>query len=90
LNQNSLCFDYLPTRIIEVIWTPPLAGWIKCNADGTSLGSTGQTYIFRDNNDANLGCFALNLGIANALFAEVMGIILAIGCAFDRGWSHLW
>jgi hypothetical protein len=28
-------------RILEVIWQPPLNGWIKCNTDGTSLGNPG-------------------------------------------------
>jgi hypothetical protein len=28
-------------NIVEVIWTPPLSGWIKCNIDGSSLGNPG-------------------------------------------------
>lgn len=38
----------------------------------------------------SLGCFASNLGIANALFAEFMGIILAVECAFQKNWLNLW
>jgi ribonuclease HI len=33
---------------------------------------------------------ALGLGIASSLVAEIMGVILAIECAFDRNWNHLW
>ncbi|GAU42668.1 hypothetical protein TSUD_398740 [Trifolium subterraneum] len=28
---------------IEVIWNPPLQGWVKCNMDDTSLGNPGPT-----------------------------------------------
>jgi hypothetical protein len=31
----------------------------------------------------------MNLGLANSLFSEIMGIILAIECAFDKGWTRL-
>jgi ribonuclease HI len=30
------------------------------------------------------------LGVANALYAEFMGVILAIECAYDKNWKHLW
>ncbi|MCH81776.1 ribonuclease H protein, partial [Trifolium medium] len=82
-----------PVNIVEVIWSPPLSGWIKVNTNGASLGSTGQgayVGVFRDSNGFSSGCFAMNLGIANSLFAEIMGIILAIECACDKGWSRLW
>jgi ribonuclease HI len=35
-----------------------------------------------------LGCFAQNPGHVNALHAEMMGVILAIECAFEMNWSH--
>ena len=37
-----------------------------------------------------LGCFAYNIGIANSIFAEIVGVILAIECAHQRNWNHLW
>jgi ribonuclease HI len=80
-------------NIIEVIWTPPLSGWVKCNIDGSSLGNPGiatTAGIFRNHNGASLGCFASNIGNATAFFAEFLGIILAIECAFDKNWLHLW
>ncbi|KAK2434637.1 anaphase-promoting complex subunit [Trifolium repens] len=80
-------------KIIEVIWSPPKHGWIKCNTDGTSIGNPGNAAcagIFRNSHGANLGCFAHFIGIANALYAEIMGIILAIECAFEKNWSQLW
>ncbi|KAK2404238.1 hypothetical protein QL285_053601 [Trifolium repens] len=80
-------------NIVEVIWSPPLQGWIKCNTDDTFVGNPGIAAcagIFRNNLGANLGCFAHYIGLANALYAEIMGIILAIECAVDRNWRQLW
>jgi hypothetical protein len=40
-------------RIIEVIWSPPLQGWCKCNTNGTSKGNPRQAAcsgIFRNFN----------------------------------------
>jgi len=57
------------------------------------LGSTGSAAcggIFRDCRGESLGCFAYNIGIANAVFAEILGIILAIECAYQKNWSNLW
>ncbi|MCI55403.1 ribonuclease H protein, partial [Trifolium medium] len=54
---------------------------IKCNTDGNSKGNPGIAAcsgIFRNYKGEVIGCFVQYLGIANALFAEVMGVILAI------------
>lgn len=34
-----------PPRIHEVIWHPPLCGWIKCNTDGHSKASSGVELV---------------------------------------------
>ncbi|MCH92420.1 ribonuclease H protein [Trifolium medium] len=68
-------------KIIEVLWTPPLQGWLKCNTDGSSLGNPGlaaSAGIFRNFKGENVGCFAMNIGIATAFYAELMAVILAI------------
>jgi len=36
-----------------------------------------------------MACFASNLGISNALFAEIMGVILDVKAAFDRNWQNI-
>lgn len=80
-------------KIIEVIWSPPILHWTKCNTDGSALGSPGQSScagIFRNNHGESLGCFAANLGISNSFYAELMGVILAVECAIDRNWNNLW
>ncbi|XP_058783502.1 uncharacterized protein LOC131658194 [Vicia villosa] len=38
----------------------------------------------------HLGSFCSNLGSANALFAELMGAILAMEIAIGNGWLNLW
>lgn len=80
-------------KIIEVNWFPPSCYWVKCNTDGAAKGSPGPSAcggIFRDYWASNLGCFAANLGISNALYAELMGAILAIEIAYKKGWHSLW
>jgi ribonuclease HI len=80
-------------RIIEVLWSPPLVGWFKCNTDGTSLGNPGSAAcggLFRNRRGGFIGGFAQNLGRTNSLEAEIMGVILAIDCAHERNWRQLW
>ncbi|CAJ2663194.1 unnamed protein product [Trifolium pratense] len=82
-----------PPKIIEVLWQPPMFGWYKCNTDGASLGNPGIaacTGIFRNHRGEMVSCFSKHLGLANALFAEAMGVILAIEHAYAQNWSHLW
>lgn len=58
--------------IKEIIWSPPLVDWVKCNSDGASLGNPGAAAcggIFRNSNSDFVGAFAINLGVTNALYA---------------------
>ncbi|GAU35907.1 hypothetical protein TSUD_69400 [Trifolium subterraneum] len=75
------------------MWSPPLQGWYKCNTDGTSKGNPGQAAclgIYRNFKGEVIGCFAHNIGIATALVAEIMGVVLAIECASNKHWNCLW
>ncbi|XP_058745383.1 uncharacterized protein LOC131618104 [Vicia villosa] len=68
-------------QIIEVIWCPPFGQWLKCNTDGSALGSPGLSAcagIYRNNIGDCVGCFASHLGTQNSFFVELMAIILAI------------
>ncbi|KAF9609893.1 hypothetical protein IFM89_018978 [Coptis chinensis] len=67
-------------RIIEVRY-PPLPSWVKLNTDGVAHGSPGHSScgaIFRNSRGFAKGCFIAYLGIQNSMFAELMGVILAI------------
>jgi ribonuclease HI len=80
-----------PLSIKEVIWTPPLVGWIKCNTDGssnTTASSCGG--IFRDSNSNFISCFAENIGGGSAYHAELSAIMRAVEIANQRRWSNLW
>jgi len=90
---NVKCLISRAPIIIEVLWHPPIHSWIKCNTDGVSLGSYGLAAcggIFRNWKGDSLGCFAYNIGVANAVYAEILGVILAIECAHQRNWINLW
>jgi len=79
-------------RIIEVLWHSPVFNWIKCNTDGTALGAPSLSAcaaISRNNLGQCIGCFADNTGNSNAFFVEIMGIILAIEHASEKGWNNL-
>lgn len=48
----------------QVIWSPPIFNWIKCNCDGATIGNPGLTACggtYRNNNSQFLGCFAEGL-----------------------------
>jgi ribonuclease HI len=46
--------------------------------------------IFRDSSVATLDCFARNLGVTYAFYAELIGVMMAIEIATLKGWPLLW
>ncbi|MCI29182.1 ribonuclease H protein, partial [Trifolium medium] len=81
--------NHLPKApvITEIFWQPPPLRWVKCNSNGASKGNPDPSAcggIFRDSQANNLGCFASNLGVSDAFFAELIGAITAIGIAQRR------
>lgn len=82
-----------PTIIKEVIWSPPMIGWTKCNTDGAALSSNGMAScggLFRNSNSDFLGAFAVNLGRTTALCSELIGAMVAIEIAHHKTWNRLW
>ncbi|PNY17703.1 ribonuclease H [Trifolium pratense] len=79
--------------IKDIIWQPPTHFWVKCNSDGAALGAPGLAScggLFRNSSAEFLGAFAENLGVNNALYAELVGAMKAIEIAFSRQWYNLW
>ncbi|CAJ2644894.1 unnamed protein product [Trifolium pratense] len=79
--------------IKEVLWQPPLYNWVKCNTDGSALGSPSLAScggIFRDYTATFLGGFSINIGNSYALHAELIGVMNAIEIAHSKGWNKLW
>jgi ribonuclease HI len=79
--------------IKEVLWQPPLYNWVKCNTDGSALGSPGLAScggLFRDYTATFLGGFSINIGNSYALYAELLGVMNAIEIGHSKGWNNLW
>jgi ribonuclease HI len=77
----------------EVLWQPPILNWVKCNSEGASAGNPGNSScggVFRNFGVTFCDAFAINLGIQPSLFAELMGAMLAIEIAHQKGWKSLW
>ncbi|KAL6207455.1 hypothetical protein ACLB2K_018413 [Fragaria x ananassa] len=68
-------------RFIEVVWHPPVIGWVKINSDGAwkhAEGVGGFDAVFRDFKGHVLGAFSSNIDIPSSVAAEVMIIIVSI------------
>jgi len=77
--------------IREVIWHPPLINWIKANTDGAASSTNSACGIIFRNWEADcLLCVSENLGLGNALRAELCGAMRAIEMAHLKHWSNLW
>jgi hypothetical protein len=75
-------------RIIKVLWHPAITDWIKFNTDDVAYGCPNPSAcvdLFRYCYCEHLGNFAEFFGILNAFSAKLLGIMKAIGVAFDRG-----
>ena len=80
-------------RVIEVVWHPPVIGWVKINSDGAwkhAEGVGGFGAVFRDFKGHVLGAFSSNIDIPSSVAAEVMAVIVAIELAWVRDWKHIW
>ncbi|KAL6222077.1 hypothetical protein ACLB2K_005469 [Fragaria x ananassa] len=80
-------------RVIEVVWHPPVIGWVKINSDGVwkhAEGVGGFGAVFRDFKGHVLGAFSSNIDIPSSVAAEVMTIIVAIEFAWVRDWKYIW
>lgn len=81
------------TTIQEVSWTPPPAGCIKFNYDGSSFGSPpcgAVGVVIRDSFSKFLGAFAQNVGHATPLDAEFSACMFAMEKASALHLSDIW
>jgi ribonuclease HI len=82
-----------PSIMREVLWTPPMLNWLKCNIDGASCGNPGNAScgrVFRSHDADFVYGFAEPLGVTNAFVAELCGAMRVIEIAFQNHWHHLW
>ena len=74
-----------PLLVKEVIWSPPISGWIKGNYDGAfAAGKAACGAIFRNSMGQFMGCFAEGLHSGNSLFAELIGAMRSIEFAISK------
>ncbi|XP_058741713.1 uncharacterized protein LOC131614101 [Vicia villosa] len=81
------------TATLEVLWSPPIVGWMKCNIDGVVLGNPRLAAcggLFRDHNANHVVSFCDFLGNESPEFAELFAPILALEEAKRRNINKLW
>ncbi|XP_058767147.1 uncharacterized protein LOC131640782 [Vicia villosa] len=77
--------------MIDVIWCPPLFGWIKCNVDGKAAGSLAACGgIFRDWHANHILSFSAFIGEGSLVVAEFMATVMAIEKTKMMKWNKLW
>jgi len=80
------------TSPIEIIWEFPHVNWVKANIDGVArgcLGFAGCAGIFRGSRGEYISSFSSFLGVQKSLYAEVMGVILAIELAWSKCFKRI-
>ncbi|XP_058783929.1 uncharacterized protein LOC131658677 [Vicia villosa] len=83
--------NQLATR--DVLWCPPVCGWVKCNIDGVANGSpmvAAYGGIFRDDKTHHICSFSAFLREGSPVYAEFMAAILAMERAKHCQWKKLW
>ncbi|KAL2334220.1 hypothetical protein Fmac_015433 [Flemingia macrophylla] len=82
LVKFNIRLTFVPHKIPkQVMWYPPLEGFIKCNSDRGSLGCPGHSItrsIFRDSKGNFLGAYASYVGIHSTLEAELMSVMITM------------
>ncbi|XP_058772144.1 uncharacterized protein LOC131645973 [Vicia villosa] len=80
-------------RTLEVIWSPPLMGRIKCNVDGASTGSSSNVAcggIFRDHHATHIMSFSSYLHGETPESGELIAVIQALELAKGKNFDKLW
>ncbi|KEH37766.1 transmembrane protein, putative [Medicago truncatula] len=77
--------------IILVLWKAPSSPWLKVNTDGSVIGGHAACGgLFHDSLGTFRSDFYCNIGIQTVFYAEVLGIILAIGDGGVSGCQPSW
>ncbi|XP_058734132.1 uncharacterized protein LOC131605843 [Vicia villosa] len=78
---------------IEVLWSPPIGDWIKCNIDGVAAGSpllTASSGIFCDSQANHIISFSVSNGAGSPAMAGFLAAIIAIEKSMQMKWTKLW
>lgn len=80
-------------KTMEVLWPPPLTGWIKCNIDRVAVGipsSAACGGIYRDHNADHVLSFCDFIGLDTSENVELVAALMAIEIAKQKNFSKLW
>ncbi|KAL2902360.1 hypothetical protein RDABS01_027442 [Bienertia sinuspersici] len=82
--ENIVAVTKILKQEAYIAWRFPLYGWVALNTDGAAKGTPGPAGgggLLRDYTGSCLGAFSMNLGVCNAIRAELMalkqGLLLA-------------
>ncbi|XP_058734120.1 uncharacterized protein LOC131605827 [Vicia villosa] len=81
------------TTSFDVLWSPPLHGWTKCNIDGVAIGSPWKSAcggIFWDIEARHVLSFIIPLGRAPLANAELLATIVAMEKAMELRLNKCW
>ncbi|XP_058760291.1 uncharacterized protein LOC131633606 [Vicia villosa] len=85
-----------PSKTIDsfdVLWTPPLQTWIKCNIDGEAKGTPWKAVcggIFRDCHANHVLSFSMFLGNEPPANAELLAVMVAMEKAMELELIRFW
>lgn len=78
---------------LEVLWTPPIYGGIKCNICGVTVGNPRTSacgVIFRDHDASHILSFTAFLGNESPENADFLVAIMALETEKSKNFSKLW
>jgi ribonuclease HI len=77
---------------IQVGWTRPGNGWVKCNTDGAVIAQNHQAGcggVFRDELGSWMGGFTRMVGNCSVIMAELWGILSALQFVQEKGYQKI-
>lgn len=79
--------------VVEVTWSIPARGWIKCNNDGVASGSpllAACGGLLRDEEANHFLSFSALIGPGTPVVSKFLAVIIAIEKGKQLIWTKLW
>ncbi|KAL3534930.1 hypothetical protein ACH5RR_003391 [Cinchona calisaya] len=78
---------------MTIFWSPPIAGTLKLNVDGSTIGNPGLAGgggLIRRPDGSLITSFVNAFGIKNNLEAEILSLIVGLKLCLAKGWKDVW